>query len=125
MVVVLVKWKIKPGHEDEFLTLWREKFTIGDCAGLVGEFMCGPGSQEYITWAMRDPHDPPCTIFVNVAIWASAEAFREQVEPKFGDPQAAPDNFEAVRRVRTVLDSVPCWRVGKASLPDESSEGVL
>ena len=122
MVVVLVKWKIKPGREDEFLTRWREEFTIPDPHGLVGEFMCEPGSQGYITWGQRDPDDPPCTIFVNVAIWDSAEAFRMQVEPKFKDDKE-PESFEAVRRVRTVLNPV-AWRMGEGLLPDASSEGV-
>ena len=122
MVVVLVKWKIKPGHEDEFLRRWSEDFTIPDPRGLVGEFMCEPGSQDYITWGQRDPKDPPCTIFVNVGIWASAEAFRLQVEPKFKDVKE-PEPFEAVLRVRTVVNPV-AWRMGKGPLPDASSEGV-
>ena len=123
MVVVLVKWKIKLEHEDEFLTRWREDFTIEDRRGLVGEFMCGPGSQSYITWSLPDPNDPPCAIFVNVAFWADDEAFREQVEPKFNDDKEL-EPFEAARRVRTVLNPVS-WRMGSAGLPGDSSVGVL
>lgn len=93
MIVVVVKWKITPG---------REELTITNPRGLVGEFMCEPGSQEYITWSQRDYDDSPCTIFVNVAIWASAEAFGLQVEPKFDDDNE-PEPFEPVRRVRTVF----------------------
>lgn len=123
MVVVLVKWKIKPGYEDEFLKRWREKFKIDDPRGLVGEFMCEPGSQDYITWSLPDPDDPPCKVFVNVGIWADDEAFRQQVEPKFKDDRE-PEPFEAARRVRIVLHPT-CWRMGSAELPDKSSVGVL
>lgn len=123
MVIVLVKWKIEPGHEGEFLRRWREEFGIEDSRGLIGEFMCGPGSQSYITWRLADPDDPPCTIFVNVAFWADEESFRKQVEPNFSDDRDL-ESFEAARRVRTVLDPVS-WRLGGADLPEHSSDRVL
>ena len=83
-------------------------------ADLVGEFLCEPGSQHHITWNLPDCDDPPCTVFVNVGIWADDEAFREQVEPYFNDDKE-PEPFEAARRVRTVLSPVS-RRMGSALL---------
>ena len=54
MVVILVKWKIKPGREDEARAHWEQKLHIADRRGLVGEFLCEPGSQNYITWGLPD-----------------------------------------------------------------------
>ena len=108
--------------EDAFLTHWREEFRIDDRRGLVGEFMCGPGTQDYVTWSLPDPDDPPCTIFVNVAFWVDDESFRKQVEPNFNDDRKL-ESFEAACRVRTVFEPV-CWRRGLADLPPQNSMGV-
>ena len=122
MVIVLVKWKIKPGREAEAQAHWEQKLTIGDRSGLVGEFLCEPGSEPYITWGFTDPDDPPCTVFLNAAIWADAEAFRKQVEPYFKDDKE-PEPFEAARRVRTVLYP-KSRRIGASGVPGGDSEGV-
>ena len=122
MVIVLVQWKIKPGHEAAFREHWEQKLHIKDCTGLVGEFLCEPGSEEYITWSLPDRTDPPCTVFVNVGVWASADAFHEQVAQYINDDKE-PEPFEAARRVRTVLHPMS-RRMGSALLPEGSSEGV-
>ena len=122
MVIVLIQWKIKPGQEAAFQEHWEQDLRPEDCTGLVGEFLCKPGSEEYITWSLPDPNDPPCTVFVNVGIWASVDAFRKQIEPKFNDNKP-PKPFEAARRVRTVLYPLS-RRMGTAPLPEGSSRGV-
>lgn len=122
MVVVLVQWKIKPGHEDAFRKHWEQKLQIQDRTNLVGEFLCEPGSEDYITWKLPAPDDPPCTVFVNVGIWANADAFHQQVEPYFNDNKQL-ESFEADRRVRMVLYPGP-RRMGSAPLPKGDAEGV-
>lgn len=119
MVIVLVQWKIKPGLGAVFRSHWEKNLRIANRSGLVAEFLCEPGSEGYITWAMPDPDDPPCTLFVNVGIWTDADAFRDQVEPYFNDDRE-PEPFEAARRVRTVLHPVS-RRMGCALLPKDSS----
>lgn len=41
MIVALIHWRIKPDEASiaEFLKFWREQATVGDRAGLVGEFL--------------------------------------------------------------------------------------
>ena len=122
MVIVLILWKIKPGHEDAFRKHWEQKLRIQDRTGLVGEFLCEPGPEGYITWHLPSPEDPSCTVFVNVGIWASADAFRQQIEPYFNDDKPL-ESFEAARRVRTVLYP-GSRRMGSALLPEGDTEGV-
>ena len=122
MVIVLIQWIIKPGQEAAFQEHWKQKLHIEDRTGLIGEFLCEPGSEEYITWSLPDRNDPPCTVFVNVGIWASADVFRQQVEPNFNDDKQ-PEPFEAARRVRTVLYPLS-RRMGTALLPEGSNQGV-
>ncbi|MCY4096052.1 MAG: hypothetical protein OXG05_13110 [Gammaproteobacteria bacterium] len=123
MVIVLVKWKIKPGLEESFLKHWQQHLTVRDDLDLVGEFLCTPKSREYATWRLPDPGDPPCAIFLNVGIWRSESAFLEQIAPYFSD-DAEPLHFEANRRVRTVLSANAC-RIGQARLPSDNSDGVV
>ena len=122
MVIVLIQWKIKPGHEDEFRKHWEQKLRIGDRTGLVGEFLCEPGSEDYITLHFPSPEDRSWTVFVNVGIWASTDAFRQQIEPYFNDDKPL-ESFEADRRVRTVLYP-RSRRMGSAPLPEGDTEGV-
>ena len=123
MVIVLVKWKIKPDHKDEFLASWKETYRIKNLDGLIGEFLCSPDSQPYITWCLPDPGDPPCCIFVNVGLWSDVESFRKQVEPNFNDNKMI-EKFEAARRTRAVLTPAE-WRIGKGLLLEANSTGVL
>ena len=123
MFIVLIKWKIKPGHEESFLTYWKQELKVRDNHELVGEFLCSPKSREYATWSLPEPGDPPCAIFLNVGIWQSEAAFLEQIEPYFADDEE-PHYFEASRRLRIVL-SADAQRIGQAQLPRQNSEGVV
>ena len=122
MVIVLIQWKIKPGQEAAFRQHWEQNLPIEDRTGLVGEFLCEPGSEEYITWCFPDSGDAPCTVFVNVGIWADPDAFHDQIAQYFNDDKE-PQPFEAARRVRTVLHPLSC-RMGAALLPEGSTPGV-
>lgn len=123
MVIVLVKWKIKPGQEEQFLAHWKQELTVRDDRELVGEFLCTPNSREYVTWRLPDPDDPECEIFLNVGIWKNESAFIDQISPYFADNEKLLP-FEASRRVRTLITS-ETWRIGASHLPEISSEGVV
>ena len=123
MVIVLVKWKITPGQEEQFLAHWKQELKVRDDRDLVGEFLCTPNSREYVTWRLPDQGDPPCVIFLNVGIWKHESAFHDQIAPYFADNEKLLP-FEASRRIRTVL-SLETWRIGTANLPEISSDGVV
>ena len=128
MIIVLIKWKIENKQEklDAFQEFWKQEAVVQDRKGLVGEFLSEIGPRErydYITWDFEKPEGDACKIFVNVAIWADAGAFQEQIGQYFNDNNPLKD-FEAERRVRTVLEPT-CWRIGDASLSKHDSDGVL
>lgn len=128
MIIVLIKWKIenKQDQIDAFLDFWKQEAIVHDRKGLVGEFLSELGSRErydYITWDFEKPEGDIYTTFVNVAVWADADAFQEQIGQYFNDKKPLM-SFEAERRVRTVLEPA-CWRMGVAPLPGHDSEGVL
>ena len=128
MIIVLIKWKIENKQKklDAFLDFWKQEAVVHDRKGLVGEFLSKIGSGEqydYITWDFEKPEGDTYKIFVNVAIWADADAFQEQIDKYFNDNNPLKD-FEAERRVRTVLEPA-CWRIGDAPLPKHDSSGVL
>ena len=126
MVIVLIKWKIRLGREDEFLKYWRQKATIQDRSGLIGEFLSEVRTKHdfsYINWDLAEVDNESYKVYVNVGMWADPTSFQEQVGKYFQDT-GTPRGFEAERRVRTLL--VPkCRRMGKQLLPKDSSEGVL
>ena len=128
MIIVLIKWKIENKQEklDAFLDFWKQEAVVQDRKGLVGEFLSKIGSRErydYMTWDFEKPEGDAYKIFVNAAIWTDAGAFQEQIGQYFNDNNPLKD-FEAERRVRTVLERA-CWRIGDASLPKHDSGEVL
>ena len=128
MIIVLIKWKIENKQEqiDAFRNFWKLEAVVQDRKGLVGEFLSEIGSRErygYTTWAFEEPEGDTYKIFVNVAVWADADFFREQIGKYFNDKKPL-ESFEAERRVRAVLEPA-CWRMGDASLPKHDSGGVL
>lgn len=121
--IVVVEWKIKKGHEQEFLDYWATKSTIPDRTGLIAEFMSGEESREqfpWINWAAAESGD--YTIFYNVGIWRRADDFMGQIG-KYIDNNRPPMAFEADHRHRVFLAPVK-WRIGMASLPAKDADGV-
>ena len=55
MVIVLIKWMIKPEKQaiDAFLNHWRTEALVQDRRGLVGEFLSEVESEKYTTWDVR------------------------------------------------------------------------
>lgn len=126
MVIVVIKWSIRPDMVGQFHEFWSREARVQDRLGLVGEFLSEVGSKDeypYITWSLDGHGAPPGEVYVNVGIWSDADAFRDQIARYFNDngPIRA---FEAARRIRAVL--VPrWWRIGEASLPAGDSGGVV
>jgi len=121
--IVVVEWKIKKGHEQEFLDYWATKSTIPDRTGLIAEFMSGEESREqfpWINWAAAESGDS--TTFYNIGIWRKADDFMGQIG-KYIDNKRPPMAFEADHRHRIFLAPVE-WRIGMAKLPAQDAEGV-
>ena len=121
--IVVVEWKIKKGHEQEFLDYWATKSTIPDRSGLIAEFMSGEESREqfpWINWAAAETGD--FTTFYNIGIWRKADDFMGQIG-KYIDNKRPPMAFEADHRHRVFLAPVK-WRIGQASLPAQDADGV-
>ena len=128
MIVVLIRWKIenKQSQIDAFLEYWKKEARIKNRTGLVGEFLNEVGSNEeyaYITWDLDKSAGDHFKTFINVGIWDDGDAFQEQIGQYFNDTAPLKD-FEAMRRVRTVLHPA-CWRMGNAGLPSGDSDGVV
>ncbi len=109
MNVVIVKWTVSVGSEDAFLDKWKQ-LNFKDSSGLFREFLSKVGENELSTWKLNPESH---SVFVNVGIWESAEAFERQV----GKFMAQKHPFEAQVRERVVLDQVLLDRGGKYELP--------
>jgi len=67
--------------------------------------------------------DDEATRFINVGLWADAEAFHDQIG-KYFNPAGGLLPFEFKLRLRALI-SPDCWRMGGWTLPTSDSEGVL
>ena len=114
MRLVVVEWRIRPDREAEFLDYWSQREVVPERDGLIGEFLSRVDLSmptPWITWAL----DPRCTTFINVGLWSSGEAFREQIGYAINDARPL-QPFEAERRRRIVL-APERWRAGGTHLP--------
>ncbi len=120
--IVVVHWKIKPGHEAEFLDYWGTRSVVEDRSGLVGEYLSSIESRERAPWITWQTLNPAYTSYFNVGIWRDVEAFQSQIG-RFIDNSRPPLPFEAERRERIFL--VPeRWRAGRTPLPTVDPPGV-
>ena len=114
MRLVIVEWRIRSDREDEFLDYWSRREVVPERDGLIGEFLSRVDLSmptPWITWAL----DPTCTTFINVGLWSSGDAFREQIGYTIDDTRPM-QPFEAERRRRIVL-APERWRAGGTHLP--------
>ena len=121
MRLVVVEWRIKPDHEAEFLDYWSQREVVPERHGLIGEFLSQVDlsmPSPWITWAL----DPDCTTYINVGLWSSGAAFREQIGYMINDAQPM-QPFEAERRRRIVL-APERWRAGGTDLPQSEHPSV-
>ena len=121
--IVLVDWLIIKGAEPDFKKYWKEAVPVEDRSLMVGEFLSEPTGHEKFPWVTEDLRNVDASRFINVGLWASAEAFHQQIARYF-DPAAGKLSFEFKLRRRALL-SPACWRVGDWRLPIRDSDGVL
>jgi len=121
MRIIFVEWRIKKGHEEEFLEYWSTRSTIPDRSGLFSEFLSRVESREQYPWIVWDLDDR-WTTFYNVGLWREGADFQEQVG-RFVDTSRPPLAFEAERRRRVFL-APERWRIGCTSLPVSDPRGV-
>jgi hypothetical protein len=121
MIIVIILWKILPGDENRqaFFDYWARSLELGDTSHLVGEYLSSPLSVAEAGFDCSllglNPGDDYVPFF-NVGIWASLEAFREQVIKPFVNSGVNQQDFEYAPRERMVL-SPELWRRGGAQLP--------
>jgi hypothetical protein len=121
MRIVLVEWRIRRGHEEEFLDYWSSRATVRDRTGLIGEFLsCVEDRNEYpwMIWEL----DERWTTFVNVGLWRQGADFQEQIGRLIDDTQPLM-TFEAERR-RRVFVAPERWRMGGTVLPASEHKHV-
>jgi hypothetical protein len=123
MQIVFVDWLVNKGKEQEFKTYWKSALPIEDRALMVGEFLSEPTGNENFPWVTWDLRHGQASRFINVGLWASAEAFHTQVGRYF-DPAKGKLPFEFELRRRALLTPA-CWRMGDWRLPIHDSGGVL
>jgi heme-degrading monooxygenase HmoA len=69
MYIAMNRFRIAPGHEDDFETLWRERDSY-----LEGE----PGFRSF--QLLRGPRDDEGTLYASHTIWESEADFRAWTE---------------------------------------------
>lgn len=124
MHIVLIDWKIVPGKDEEFLKTWRSMF-VNDRTRMTGEFLSRVIDDRqrfpWITWDLTGGGN--FTRFINIGLWADAEAFHDQIGRYF-NPAGGKLPFEYEIRTRALL-SPACWRMGDWPLSIHDSGGVL
>jgi hypothetical protein len=126
MHIVFVDWLIMACAKTAFLDYWKAELPIEDRSKMIGEFLSEPSDCKAFPWIKWDLHgevEHGVIRFVNVGLWADAEAFHEQVGRYF-DPDKGKLNFEHKLRRRALLKP-KCWRMGDWKLPIHDSGGVV
>jgi hypothetical protein len=121
--IIFVDWLIIKDAELDFKQYWKEALPVEDRSLMVGEFLSEPEGDEKFPWVTGDLRNGDASRFINVGLWASAEAFQQQIARYF-DPAAGKLPFEFALRRRALLTPT-CWRVGDWRLPIRDSSGVL
>lgn len=87
MFIAMNRFRIAPGHEGDFETLWRERESY--LAGV-------PGFREF--HLLRGPSDETCTLYASHAVWDSREHFvawtqSEEFRRAHGQRRAPPGTY--------------------------------
>ena len=125
MKIILIRWFIKPGKEDDFFAFWKEVAKINNRDGFAFEFLSEPfaGAENKMkTWNLSDGE---AIIFVNVGVWENVAAFEREIGNNIED-EKLPRDWEVKRPERIVLEPLH-YRVNRPSkiLPEEDSTGVI
>ena len=124
MKIILIRWFIKPGKEDDFFAFWKEVAKINNRDGFAFEFLSEPfeGDEEKLkTW---DLSEVGVKTFVNVGVWETMAAFEREIG-KYIEDEKPPRKWEERRPERIMIEPLH-YRVNLPSkfLPDEDSIGV-
>lgn len=92
MDIVLVRWKIRPEKEDEFLEYWKKSIDVKP-KGLIDENLSKVESDETSNW---DISDGAPVVYVNVGRWESKEDWKRA----FTELPTSPMDFESELRER-------------------------
>ena len=123
MHIVVVHWKIKRGHEQEFLDYWSQKSFVANREGLIGEFLSSVEDQARFPWInMKTAFNADYTSFFNVGLWKDTTAFADQIG-KYIDISKPPLAFEAEARERVFVHPER-WRIGGTPLALPNLPGV-
>jgi hypothetical protein len=104
MMIVLVRWFIKPDQVDAFKTWWDAESRPRDPTLLFAEFLSDPTPQAEVAGYSTDALQPEFGEYVqvvNVAIWRDRTAFETVIEPKDNRPLL---DFETQLPIRTILE---------------------
>jgi hypothetical protein len=126
MVIVVVRWYIKTGRDQQFKDVWKD-MNPENKEGLFREFFSKPTDildEKYHTLDLESKH---YTAYINVGIWRALKDFdnvigslipgREKHPDKSGKELIELFDFELKLRERIVMD-VETTRGGKWMLPD-------
>jgi hypothetical protein len=119
MDIVIIHWRIRPGHENRrrFLSHWSGKFTIENRANLVGEFLSEPLTKEEVHFDCKTFEESvDYTSFFNVGIWKDAASFKTDVYDRLAKDRDL-ESYEFDYPDRMVLTGLN-WRRGELQLPD-------
>jgi hypothetical protein len=79
MVIVVVRWYIKKGMEDNFKNIWVEKMEPSIKKGLFREFFSKPVDLVNDKYHTLDVESLHYTTFINVGLWEDIAAFDEAI----------------------------------------------
>lgn len=69
MFIAMNRFRIAPGHEEDFERLWRERESYLDDV---------PGFREF--HLLKGPGDEECTLYASHTVWSSRQAFEDWTE---------------------------------------------
>jgi hypothetical protein len=132
MVVVIVKWYIKKGKNQDFIEIWKS-MNPASFDGLFREFLNEPETfdpEKANKFLTLDAVNPYYTTFINVGIWRTLDDFDKAIGSLI--PQRTPNEkkpgwdfyevfeFEFKMRERIVLDG----KMNRAGLWKELPESL-
>lgn len=139
MVIVIVRWYIKKGKEDNFKSIWIDKMEPELKDGLFREFFSKPVDVVNDKYHTLDVESLHYTTFINVGLWKDINAFDDAIgnfipDREKPDIEKYPDkqnkeiievfDFEFKLRERIVM-TVEEDRIGFWELPDPSLTNKL
>jgi hypothetical protein len=80
MVITLVRWLIKGGYVEEFISFWETQMKIAKNRGLFRKTLTAVDDKEedlnFHTFPIESPH---YSTFINIGMWNSLEDFDKEI----------------------------------------------